>query len=53
MKKMIVANEKWNKMKEREMRKFIVKVLMSDYEKDQEFLQQDFEIYVLKSQVTN
>ena len=49
MKKMIVANAKLNKMKEREMREFIVKVLMSDYEEDPDFLQQDFEIYVLKS----
>ena len=49
-KRIAVANLKADKMKEREMREIVVKVLISDYLKDPEFLQQDYEIY-LKEEV--
>jgi hypothetical protein len=45
-KRIAVANLKADKMKEREMREIVVKVLISDYLKDPEFLQQDYEIYL-------
>tara|TARA_R110002020_G_scaffold196537_1_gene397538 strand:+ start:608 stop:775 length:168 start_codon:yes stop_codon:yes gene_type:complete len=45
-KRIAVANLKADKMKEREMRGIVVKVLISDYLKDPEFLQQDAEIYL-------
>lgn len=45
-----VANAKLLKMKEREMREFIVGVLISEYKQDPEFFHQDAEIY-LKEEV--
>ena len=45
-KRIAVANLKADKMSEREMREIIVKVLISDYLKDDDFLQQDYEIYL-------
>ena len=45
-KRIAVANLKVDKMSEREMREIIVKVLISDYLIDDDFLQQDYEIYL-------
>jgi len=46
VKRIAVANAKLNKMKEREMREFIVRVLISEYRNDPDFLRQDAEIYL-------
>jgi len=45
-KRIAVANLKADKMTQMEMRGIVVKVLISDYLKDPEFLQQDYEIYL-------
>ena len=45
-----VANAKLNKMKQAEMREFIVGVLISEYRNDPDFLKQDANIY-LKEEV--
>jgi len=50
LKRIAVANAKLNKMKQSEMREFIVGVLISDYEEVPEFFHQDAEIY-LKEEV--
>ena len=44
--RMAVANANLNKMKEREMREFIVSHLMYEYNEDPEFLKQDQELYL-------
>ena len=44
--RMAVANAHLNKMKEREMREFIVSHLMYEYNEDSELFKQDQELYL-------